>query len=70
MITGKTIQLICLLSVIALPVHAADSYEADAKRLFTSPKIAAAKAHLTSDYPRIVDDIVTLTEIPAPPFKE
>ncbi|CAL4866667.1 hypothetical protein MMA231_00911 [Asticcacaulis sp. MM231] len=70
MITGKSITLMCLLGVIALPIHAADSYEAAAKRLFASPGIAAAKAHLTSDYPRIVDDIVTLTEIPAPPFKE
>ena len=65
----RTTRLICLLSVSALPANA-DSYETDAKRLFSSPQIAAAKAHLTRDYPRIVDDIVTLTEIPAPPFKE
>ena len=35
-----------------------------------SPGFQAAKAHLAGDFERTVRDIVTLTEIPAPPFLE
>jgi putative aminopeptidase FrvX len=33
-------------------------------------KFAKAKASLKGDYDRIVQDIITLTQIEAPPFKE
>lgn len=39
-------------------------------RILAGAKFAKAKASLAGDYDRIIEDIVTLTEIPAPPFKE
>jgi tripeptide aminopeptidase len=39
-------------------------------RMVASPAFKAAAAKLDADFDRTVADIVTLTEIPAPPFKE
>jgi hypothetical protein len=44
--------------------------EAAAKALLAGPKFQKAKASLAGDYDQIVKDIITLTEIAAPPFKE
>lgn len=49
--------------------HAAE-YDTAAKKLLASAKFRTAKQTIDADYDRIVADIVTLTEIPAPPFKE
>ena len=38
--------------------------------LLASPEFAAAKAYIQSDQDRFVRELVTLTEIPSPPFKE
>jgi len=40
------------------------------QKLMASPAFAKAKASLDGDWDRIVADLTTLTEIPAPPFKE
>ncbi|KPF72178.1 peptidase M20 [alpha proteobacterium AAP81b] len=40
------------------------------KKLMASKAFATARASLETDYDRIVKDIITLTEIEAPPFKE
>jgi acetylornithine deacetylase/succinyl-diaminopimelate desuccinylase-like protein len=48
----------------------AQGYDGAAKALLGSAKFKAAKAKLDADYDRIVADIITLTEIEAPPFKE
>ncbi|HEV2569395.1 M20/M25/M40 family metallo-hydrolase [Sphingomonas sp.] len=39
-------------------------------KVMASPAYKAAVAHLDREHDRIVEEIVTLTEIPAPPFKE
>ncbi|MDB5689620.1 MAG: putative poly(aspartic acid) hydrolase [Sphingomonas bacterium] len=39
-------------------------------KLMKSPAFAKASASLEGDWERIVADVITLTEIPAPPFKE
>jgi len=39
-------------------------------KLVASPAFKTAVAKLDADYDRTVADIITLTEIPAPPFKE
>lgn len=41
-----------------------------AQALLKSAKFKKASASLAGDYDRIVKDLITLTEIPAPPFKE
>jgi len=46
------------------------SPDADVKRVVDDPKFAAAMADLDRNHDRLVNDIVTLTEIPAPSFKE
>lgn len=40
------------------------------KTLIASSRFKTAQAQLAKDYDRIIQDIITLTEIPAPPFKE
>lgn len=40
------------------------------KKLMASPAFAKARASMASDWGRIVQDVITLTEIPAPPFHE
>jgi di/tripeptidase len=53
-------------ALVALPASAAT----DPAKLVASPAFKKAVAKLDADYDRTVADIVTLTEIPAPPFKE
>lgn len=67
----KTTTIVALLAAVSMPVVAnAQSRDGAAKALVASPKFVAAKASLTADHARIIEDIVTLTEIEAPPFKE
>ena len=54
----------------ALPATAAPDPNTAVAKLVASPAFKAAAARLDADYDRTVADIVTLTEIPAPPFKE
>jgi tripeptide aminopeptidase len=61
---------IAVLIGLAAPAAAAQGYDGAAKALLGSAKFKAAKAKLDADYDRIVADIITLTEIEAPPFKE
>jgi acetylornithine deacetylase/succinyl-diaminopimelate desuccinylase-like protein len=58
------------LAALATSALAADAYDAQAKRLMGSRSFAVAKANLAADYDRTIQDVITLTEIPAPPFKE
>jgi acetylornithine deacetylase/succinyl-diaminopimelate desuccinylase-like protein len=54
----------------AAPAMAASPEEAAAKTLMASAKFHKAQASLEGDFDRILGDVVTLTEIPAPPFQE
>jgi acetylornithine deacetylase/succinyl-diaminopimelate desuccinylase-like protein len=55
-------------ALLASPALAAPKDEV--ARIVASPAFKTAVATLDKDYDRTVADIVTLTEIPAPPFKE
>ncbi|CAN5451287.1 M20/M25/M40 family metallo-hydrolase [soil metagenome] len=59
-----------LLSVLALATDAGASGGPSAQAVVENPAFKAAVARLDADHERTVGDIVTLTEIPAPPFKE
>jgi len=61
-------SLALALALVALPAAAAP--KTDPAKLVASPAFKKAVAKLDADYDRTVADIVTLTEIPAPPFKE
>jgi di/tripeptidase len=61
-------------ALVALPApggaQAAPDPAKGVAKLVASPAFKAATAKLDADYDRTVADIVALTEIPAPPFKE
>ncbi len=62
-----------LLATAAMPAAAQGvdpAHLAAMKKLMASKAFATARASLDADYDRIVKDIITLTEIEAPPFKE
>ena len=54
--------------VVAAP--AAQSPDARVRALIDGPKFKQAIAFIQSDQDRFVRELIALTEIPAPPFKE
>jgi len=61
---------LALIGALTVSVAAQSSPDAAVRRVIDDPKFKAAMAALDRDHDRIVADIITLTEIPAPPFKE
>ena len=49
---------------------ASQAPDAVVRQILDSPKFTQATAFIDSDYDRFVRELITLTEIPAPPFKE
>jgi tripeptide aminopeptidase len=68
----RTLMLCLLVSILAVTSPRAQSTEPDPAiaRLLESPAFTQAAAVLDSDYDRFVQEVIALTEIPAPPFKE
>ena len=62
--------VLAVLAIGAAPKPAANPDDAAMARIVGSPGFKAAVATLDREHDRTVADIVTLTEIPAPPFKE
>ncbi len=58
---------VCFLCVAPVAAQTPDAAIAD---LLASPAFKKAAAFLEADYDRFVRELITLTEIPAPPFKE
>ena len=59
------------LALIALSfLSAQESPDARAKRVLNDPRVASAMATIDRDHDRLVAEIIALTQIPAPPFKE
>ena len=56
-------------SFVLIPVLAA-AQDAAVKQLIDSPAFVKATAFIEKDQPRFVKELIELTEIPAPPFKE
>jgi len=59
-----------LIMLIALTAVATQGPDGGVQAVIASPEFAAAKAFIQSDQDRFVRELVTLTEIPSPPFKE
>src|SRR6187200_842893 len=74
MLKPKTPAVVHSLGLLVLLVTAsvahAQTPDAVVQRIKASPPFQQAAAFLDSDYDRFVRELVTLTEIPAPPFKE
>lgn len=62
--------LLVLMLLLAAAPRAQQSPDAAARRVVGSPEFAQATAFIRGDYDRFVKELVALTEIPAPPFKE
>src|SRR6186713_1287570 len=58
-----------ILLLFAAPLRA-QSPQATVDRVVNDPRLKMAEQFIRSDHDRIVREIITLTEIPAPPFKE
>jgi acetylornithine deacetylase/succinyl-diaminopimelate desuccinylase-like protein len=53
-----------------LDAQQASTYDQAVRRVLDHPKLAAAMEAIDREHDRLVSEIITLTEIPAPPFKE
>jgi tripeptide aminopeptidase len=62
------LSLVLALALVAAP--GAQAPDAAVQRILDSPQFKQATAFIRSDYDRFVKELITLTEIPAPPFKE
>jgi len=67
-----TARLIFVFALAAglMPAAAQDTPEARVTRITKDPRFSAAMAAIDRDHDRLIADIITLTQIPAPPFKE
>ena len=65
-------SLLCLFvaAFAASPVAAAPDTDGTVRRIVTSPGYRAAAAALDAGHDKWVADIIKITEVPAPPFKE
>ncbi|HEY6989072.1 MAG TPA: M20/M25/M40 family metallo-hydrolase [Bryobacteraceae bacterium] len=63
-------KAVFLLITALIVLQAAEEPEVRVKSLFESQKFRTATEFLRSDHARFVQELITLTEIPAPPFKE
>ena len=59
-----------VLSFCASPAGAQSTDIAPVRRIIDSAPFKSATAFLEQDHERFVRELITLTEIPAPPFKE
>ncbi len=64
------LTVVALIALLSVSVSAQDPADARVKRVLADPRFAAAMAAIDRDHDRLVADIITLTEIAAPPFKE
>lgn len=67
----RTVLAVALMITVlaAAPGHA-QSAEQGVQALLSSPAFTAARMFLETDHDRFVRELIALTEIPAPPFKE
>ena len=61
---------VSLLTLLSLPMAAQDTAQVRVKRVLADPRFTAAMGAIDRDHDRLVSDIITLTEIASPPFKE
>jgi acetylornithine deacetylase/succinyl-diaminopimelate desuccinylase-like protein len=69
-VNGRRLVLASCVIATSIAVARAQTPSTGAEAIVGSPAFAAASDFLARDYDRFVRELVTLTEIPAPPFKE
>ncbi len=65
----RIVTSLVLAGLLTSTLHA-QTPQAVVDRVYNDPRMKAAEQFLRTDHDRIVREIITLTEIPAPPFKE
>ena len=70
MFTRITASAAIVLILICNVTSTATAQAVEVTRVISSPKFKAAQAFIDKDHDRFVQEIIQLTEIPAPPFKE
>ena len=63
-------MFVTAVALSTLATSAQHPAELAARQMIHSPAFRVASQHLDHDYDRFVDEIITLTEVPAPPFGE
>lgn len=66
----RALLSLSLFTLVAVPAGARDGGVADVAAVRAGAPYRAAMAHVDRDYDRFVAELVELTQIPAPPFKE
>ncbi len=69
-ISRRSLTAPLVLALICGPVASAQMPGAAVAGLVSDPRFQQARAFIKTDHERFVRELVTLTEIPAPPFKE
>jgi len=69
-VNSRRLVLASCLIAASIAAARAQTPSTGAEAIVGSPSFAAASDFLTRDYDRFVGELITLTEIPAPPFKE
>jgi tripeptide aminopeptidase len=70
MLASAILTLLASAAFSPAPAPAVDSQLASASVLVESDRFRIAKTSIAKDYDRIIENIVSLTEVPAPPFGE
>jgi acetylornithine deacetylase/succinyl-diaminopimelate desuccinylase-like protein len=66
----RGVAAVLLCTWVAITSPAAQTAPADVPKVLGSARFQEAKAFIRSDHERFVKELIALTEIPAPPFKE
>jgi acetylornithine deacetylase/succinyl-diaminopimelate desuccinylase-like protein len=61
---------VAIVLILICGVTSAAAQAVDVARVINSPKFKAAQAFIDKDHDRFIEEIIQITEIPAPPFKE
>jgi tripeptide aminopeptidase len=69
-VTGRTVTTLLLAATQAFTQSPTASADAEVQRIQADPRYQRALEFIDEDYLRFVDELIELTEIPAPPFGE
>ena len=69
-ISTRSLALTLVLALVCGPAAAGQMPGAAVSGLLADPRFERARAFIKTDHERFVRELITLTEIPAPPFKE
>jgi len=66
----KTALVVCCTLCLTISTVSAQTPPSSVRRILDSPEFKTATAFIAGDHQRFVSELVALTQVPAPPFKE